>query len=256
MLNHRVGQLTIPNLTSARATSTTPRPTAGMVVGEQCLHRHAEDGTGRHLTRQRSRDHSTQRAGGRRIVQPPWPQSRNYAHGCRATDNKDTPPEFARFGPGACSKRAGYLRSDEHRRRQAVCLRKPAACVETCRACTRRASGALTEPLGRQLTDTMVEHRSRLPSLLLGRWGWRGQQGCRGVIGGNSCPARMGLLFTRPSPASSAAAISKVAVKPAAPPPRPIGVCKPYSIRLSSIPFGTPATFGMPCYPHNGHTIR
>jgi hypothetical protein len=67
----------------------------------------------------------------------------------------------------------GHL-ATTHRRRQAVCLRKPAACVETCRACTRRASRALTEPLGRQLTDTMVEHRSRLPSLLLGRWGWRG----------------------------------------------------------------------------------
>jgi hypothetical protein len=71
--------------------------------------------------------------------------------------------------------------------------------------------------LGRQLTDTMVEHRSQAPSP---PWACRmarvdraarvakGQRGAAIDV-----PARMGLLFHLP-PASSAATISKMPLKP------------------------------------------
>jgi hypothetical protein len=72
----------------------------------------------------------------------------------------------------------------------------------------------------------------------------KGQRGaaieCSRAIGGP--------LFRPTTSASSAATISKMPVKPLRPPP-PIGVCKPYSISLISMPFGTIATVGTPCYP-------
>ena len=89
--------------------------------------------------------------------------------------------------------------------------------------CTRGASRCSTGPLGRQLTDTRLGIVP-WPLRPLGQVGTarldraaRVAKGQRG--GGQSCPPRKWVsFFTRPPSALSAAAISKVAVKPAGPP--------------------------------------
>jgi hypothetical protein len=120
--------------------------------------------------------------------------------------------------------------------------------------CTRGASRAPTAPLGRQLTDTLVDHRSLAPSP---PWAGRDGEGRSGSKGGEGpargsnrvSPAQMGLLVHPTIPALSAATISKVAVKPAAPPSNRTGVGKPVSERLFSMPFGTIATLRTHCSP-------
>jgi hypothetical protein len=82
--------------------------------------------------------------------------------------------------------------------------------------CARGASRAPTGPLGRQLTDTLVEHRSLAPSpSWAGRMGRvdraarvaKGQRGAQSMSSGQAM-----LLFQPPRPAAT---ISKMALKPA-----------------------------------------
>jgi hypothetical protein len=69
---------------------------------------------------------------------------------------------------------------------------------------TRGASRAPTGPLGRQLTDTMLEHRSLPPSPPWagrrgeGRSGSKGGEGCD--RGGNRCSPRKGVSFSPDPP--------------------------------------------------------
>jgi hypothetical protein len=83
---------------------------------------------------------------------------------------------------------------------------------------TRGASRARAGPLGRQLIDTLVEHRSLAPSPPWAGRDGEGRSGSKGgegpARGGNRCPPRRRSLFSRPSPASSAATISKMPLKP------------------------------------------
>jgi hypothetical protein len=80
---------------------------------------------------------------------------------------------------------------------------------------TRGASRAPTGPLGRQLTDTLVEHCS-LPPRPLGQVGdGEGRSAAKGWAA-IDVPAQWVSFFVRPPPASPAAPISKIDNKPAA----------------------------------------
>jgi hypothetical protein len=83
----------------------------------------------------------------------------------------------------------------------------------------RGASRAPTGPLGRQLTDTLVDHRSLAPSP---PWAGRDGEGRSGSKGGEG-PARgrqsmssaqAGFFFQPTTPALAAATISKMPLKP------------------------------------------
>jgi hypothetical protein len=124
-------------------------------------------------------------------------------------EHRSLPPSPAWAGRGS-EGRSGSKGAKGQRGRRIVARRLA--------QCPRGASRAPTGPLDRQLTDTMVEHRSLPPSPPWAGRDGEGRSGSKGgegpARGGNRCPPRRRSLFQPTIPASSAATISKMPLKP------------------------------------------